>query len=77
MRASEPATENYKNVYEDFPNLGILMKSSTPDEVQLTFRHVTVGNKSIRESVQAFSLAVDLGSPSVISFNIEIAFEIQ
>ena len=30
MRASEPATEKYKNVCEDFPNLGILTKTSTP-----------------------------------------------
>ena len=74
MRASEPAAEKYKNVCEDFPDLGILMKSSTPGEVQLTFGHSTVRNKSLRESLQAFALAGDLGSPSVISFNLEIAF---
>ena len=74
MRASEPGTEKYKNVCEDFPNLGILTKSSTPVIVQLTFGHTTVGNKSFRESIQAFALAGDLGSPSVISFNLEIAF---
>ena len=33
-----------------------------------------VGNKSLGESVVAFALAGDLGSPSVISFNIKIAF---
>ena len=74
MRASEPATEKYKNVCEDFPNLGILTKSSTPGEVQLTFGHSTIGNKSLGESLQDFALAGDLGSPSVISFNLEIAF---
>ena len=47
MRASEPATEKYKNVCEEFPNLGILTKSSTLGEVQLTFGHATVGNKSL------------------------------
>ena len=47
MRASEPATEKYKNVCEEFPNLVILTKSSTPGEVQLTFGHATVGNKSL------------------------------
>ena len=30
MRASEPAADKYKNVCKDFPNLGILTKSSTP-----------------------------------------------
>ena len=48
MRASEPDTEKYKNVCENFPNLGILTKSSTPGKVQLTFGYTTVGNKSLR-----------------------------
>ena len=74
MRASDPSTEKYKNVCEDFPNLGILTKSSTPGKIQLTFGHATFGNKSPGESVQAFALADDLGSPSVIYFNLEIAF---
>ena len=74
MRASEQATKKYKNVCEDFPNLGILTKSSTPGKVQLTFGHATVSNKSLGESIQAFALGGDLGSPSVISFNLEIEF---
>ena len=74
MRASEPAPEKYKNVCEDFPNLGILTKSSTPGEVQLTFGHSTVGTKSLGESIQSFALSGNLGSPSVILFNLEIAF---
>ena len=74
MRASEPATKKYKNVCEDFPNLGILTKIFTPGEVQLTFGHSIVGNKSLGESIQAFALAGDLGSPSVISFNLKICF---
>ena len=59
---------------EKFPNLGILTKSSTHGEIQLTFGHTAVGNKSLGESVVAFALAGDLGSPSVISFILEIAF---
>ena len=47
MRASEPATEKYKNVYEYFPNLDILTKNSMSGEVQLKFGHATVGNKSL------------------------------
>ena len=74
MRASKPAAENFKNVCEDFPNIGILTKSSTPGEIQLTFGYAAVGNKSLGESVVAFSLTGDLSSPSVISFNIKIAF---
>ena len=74
MRASKPAMEKYKKVCEDFLNLGIRTKSSTPGEIQLTFGHATVGNKSLVESFQAFNLAGNLGSPSVIYFNLEIAF---
>ena len=74
MRASKQATDKYKNVCEDFPNLGILTKSSTPGEIQLTFGHAAVGSKSPGEPAVAFALAGDLSSPYVISFNIEIAF---
>ena len=70
----EPATEKFKDICTDFPNLAILTKSSTPGEIQLTFGHSTVGNKSLGETIQAFALAGDLSSPSVISFNLEIAF---
>ena len=68
------ATEKFKDICSDFPNLAILTKSSTPGEAQLTFGHSTVENNSLGESLQAFALAGDLGSPSVISFNLEIAF---
>ena len=74
MRVSEPAADQYKNVCEDFLNLGILTKSSTPGDIQLTFGHAAVGNKSLGESIVVFAITGDLGSPSVISFNLEIAF---
>ena len=74
MRASEPAADTFKNVCEDFPNLAILTKSSTPGKIQLTFGHAAVGNKSFGESVVAFTLAGNLSLSSVISFYIEIAF---
>ena len=41
------------------------------------FGHADVGNKSLGESVVAFSRAVDLSSPSVISLHIEIAFAVD
>ena len=74
MRASEPATEKYKNVCEDFPNLGVLTKISMPGEVQLTFGHANIGKNSLGEYIQDFALAGDLGPSSIISFNLEIAF---
>ena len=74
MRAREPAAEKFKRVCEDFPNLVILTKSSTPGKIQSTFGHAAVGNKSLGESVVAFALAGDLRSPSLIHFTIEIAF---
>ena len=57
MCTSEPDTEKYKKVCEDFPNLAILNKSATPGEVQMTFAHASVGNKYLGEYVAAFSLA--------------------
>ena len=74
MRAIELDTDKFKKVCEDFPNLAILTKSSTPGDIQLTFGHAAVSNKSLGESVVDFCLAGDLSSPSVILFNIEIAF---
>ena len=74
MRASEPAADKFKTVCENFPNIAILTKSYTPDDIQLTFGQAAVGNKSLGESVVAFAFAGDLSSPSVISFNIKIAF---
>ena len=74
MRASKLAAEKFKRVCEDFPNLTILTKSATPGDIQLTFGHVAVGNKSLGKSVVAFALVGDLSSPSVISLKIKIAF---
>ena len=53
MRASKPIAGKYKRVCKDFPNIAILNKSATPSEIQLTFNHTTVGNKSLGESVVA------------------------
>ena len=74
MRARDPVADKSKRVYKGFTNLAKLTKSSTPGKIQLTFGHAAVGIKSLGESVVAFALAGDLSSPSVISFNIEIAF---
>ena len=60
MRVSEPATEKYKRVCENFPNLAILTKSVISGEIQLTFGHMAVGNNSLGESVVVFALAGNL-----------------
>ena len=67
MRARNPDDKKYKKFCEDFPNIAILTKSATPGKVQLTFGHVTGGNKSLGESVVDFALAGDLSPPSMIS----------
>ena len=74
MRASDPAMEKSKRVCKDFPNLAVLTKSAMPGEIQLTFGHAAVGNKSIRESVVDSSLTGNISSCSVIYLKIEIAF---
>ena len=74
MRAIEPAADKFNRVCEDFPNLAILPKSSTPGKIKLTFGHAAVGNKSLGKYVVDFALAGDLSSPSVIYFKIKIAF---
>ena len=57
MCMSEPAAEKYKRVCDNFPNLVILTKNATPGKVQLTFGHVTIGNKSLGGYVVALDLA--------------------
>ena len=74
MCASEPAMEKYNRVCEDFPDIAIITKSATLDEIQLTFGHSAVGNKSLGEYVVAFALAGNLSSPPVLSLKTEIAF---
>ena len=74
MRAIEPTAEKFKRVCEDYSNIAILTKSYTPDDIQLTFGRAAVGNKSLGESVVAFALRSDLCTPSVLLFNINIAF---
>ena len=74
MRAIKPAAEKYKKVCKDFPNFSILTNSVTPGELQLTFVHMTVGNKSVGGSIVAFGIEGYLSSPSVASVKIDIAF---
>ena len=70
MRTRDLATEKYKRVCEDFPNLAILTKSAILGNIKLTFGHAAVGNKSLGESIVDFALACDLSSYSVISLSV-------
>ena len=77
MRTSDQALEKYKKVCNYFPNLAKLTKSAMAGVVQLTFTYASVGNKSLWESVAAFTLAGSLDSPSVILIDIYIAFSTE
>ena len=64
-----------QNFHDDFPNLSIITKSTTPGEVQLTFIHATIGNNSLGVSAVAFSLAGNIDSTSVFSIKMDIYFD--
>ena len=74
MRTSEPANKKFKWVCKDFPNMAILTKSATPGKVQLTFAHVSVGNNYLGGSVTAFTLAVSVEAPAIVSIDSDIDF---
>ena len=77
VHTSKPANNKFKQVCEDCPNIAKLDKSATTGEVQMTFVHVYVGNKSLGESVTAFSLKVSLDSPSLVLIDFNIAFSMD
>ena len=59
----------FQQIYNDFPNLAILVKIAMPGKVQLTFSNDSGDNKSLEEEISIFSLT---GSPEVtmvVSFN--------
>ena len=59
----------FQHIYNDFPNLAILVKIAMPGKVQLTFSNDSGDNKSLEEEISIFSLT---GSPEVtmvVSFN--------
>ena len=52
IHARDMAFKKYKGFCNDFPHLSILAKSATPDKVQLTFTHASVGNKYLGNPLQ-------------------------
>ena len=63
------AVYKFKRVCAYFPNLALLTKIVIPREVQVTYPHVSVGNKSLGETVTTFALAVLLEAPTVVTIN--------
>ena len=74
MRSEKPTGSKFKRVSTDFLNLVMLTKSATPGEIQATYAHASVGNKSLGDTVTAFSLARSLEAPTVASIDIKRAF---
>ena len=77
MRTSDPDGEKFKHICKYFPNMAILTKIATPGDVQLTFSHMSFGNKYLKESITAFALAVSLEAPKVASISVDITFAIS
>ena len=70
MHVSKPSDKNHKKVCENFSNLLILTRITTPGEVQLMIGHMVVGNKSLWGSVLSFALVGGLISPSAVSLKV-------
>ena len=74
MRSDNPAGSKLKRVCTDLPNMVALNMIATPGDIQVTYVHVPVGNKSLGEMVTAFSLEVSLEAPTVILIVVERTF---
>ena len=56
-RSDDPSGSKFKRVCTDLPNLAVLNKSATSGYIQVTYRHTSVGNKSLGKTSTAFALA--------------------
>ena len=74
MSSDELAGSKFKQLCADFPNLIILTKITTPGEFQVTHVHVSIGNKSIGETVTASALVGSPKATTVVLINAEHAF---
>ena len=73
MRLDDLAGSKFKRISTDFPNLEILSKSVTPGEIQATYLHTSVGNKSLGKTVTALALSGSLKMPTVVLIDIKRA----
>ena len=76
MCLDKPYVTKFKRVCADFPNLALPVKITTPGNIQVTFGHMFVGNKSLRETITPFYLARSLESPMMVSIDTKRTFAI-
>ena len=74
MHSYETDSTKFKCVCADFSNLMLLTKSDMPGDIQVTFCHASVENKSLGENIAAFDLAGSLESSAVVSIESNRAF---
>ena len=74
MRSDNPDESKFKRICTDFPNIAILTKSATPGELQVTYAHTYVGNKSLGETVTNLVLVGSLEALTILSINAQHAF---
>ena len=74
MRSDDPGVYNIKWLWTELPNLALLTNSETHREVQVTYVHASVGNKSLGETVTAFTLSESLKSLTAVTIDAERAF---
>ena len=64
--SNEPAESKFKRFCTNSPNLEVLTKRATPCDIQVTYEHASVGNKSLGKTVTAFALEGSLKAPTVV-----------
>ena len=74
MCLDKPSISKFKRVCAYLPNLALLTKIASPGEVQVTYGHAFIGNKSLEETVTAFALAGFLNAPTVVTIDDECNF---
>ena len=76
MDSEDLAGTKFKCVFADFPDLSLPTKSAMAEDIQVTYVHASAGNKSLRETLNAFALAGYLEPSMVVSINVECIFSI-
>ena len=74
MRSDNPAGSKLKRVCTDLPNMVVLNMIATPGDIQVTYAHASVRNKSLGKAVTDSSLAGSLEAPTMVSIDIKSAF---
>ena len=76
MSASDPANDMFKCAFNELSNVDILTNSTTSGDVQTTFAHLSVGNKTLEECITDFFLVGSFNSPSVFLIDDDITCDI-